>query len=173
MFVGIDPGKNGGIVHISKTINYYFIPKIGNEVDVLELSRIIEKIKNSESCEVHFFIEKVHAVFGSAAKATFNFGYVCGLIEGIVSFSKCPYTMIEPKVWQKEMFQGIPIIKKSGSKRNDTKKMAEIAYKRLFPNIDFYITENENKSKKVHDGLVDALLIADYGRRILRCEHSL
>ena len=74
------------------------------------------------------------------------------------------------------MFEGIPEIRKpekitkSGKivrGRVDTKAMAEQSFRKWFPLLDFNMTENGNKSKNVHDGLVDAILIAEYCRRKL------
>jgi hypothetical protein len=68
------------------------------------------------------------------------------------------YEKVYPKVWQKEMFLEIPPIrKKNGS--TDTKAMAYVAAKKYFPNI---------KLTKKDDGLTDALLLAEYGRRIFK-----
>jgi hypothetical protein len=162
--IGIDPGKHGGIIIINDDyeIKKYTIPKIGNEIDVRNLNAILS-CYNTDSIVV---IEKVHALFGASAGSTFDFGYTCGLLEGIIVANNFKYFMVPPKDWQKEMFQGIdPIYKLGKQKRLETKKMAELAYKRLFCEVDLYITDNETKSKKVHDGLVDALLIAAYGKR--------
>lgn len=167
--IGIDPGKHGGIVAIYEDgkIDKFFIPKIENEIDVRQLQEIFFTLYRNDKTFV--IIEKVHSVYGSSASATFSFGYVCGLLEGFIVGNNFRYVMIPPKEWQKEIFIGInPIYKpskKKGKGTLETKKMSEIVYKRLFPNVDLYITENGNKSKKVHDGLVDALLLAEYGRR--------
>ena len=165
--VGIDPGKNGGIVLITdEGIRYWCIPKISKEVDLRKLNKIFSMIP--ENCMI--FIEKVHAIFGSSAKSTFEFGRVCGILEGMIVSRGFAYQMIEPKTWQREMFMGITPIYKPGKKRKmlETKKMAELAYRRLFPDLDLYVTENGNTSKKVHDGLVDALLLAEFGRRKIK-----
>jgi hypothetical protein len=167
--VGIDPGKNGGIVIIYEDgkIETFFIPKIANKVDIRQLQEIFFTLFNSE--KTFIIIEKVHALYKSSASATFSFGYTCGVIEGIVVGNNYRYSMVTPKEWQKEMFVGInPIYKKSKKKGKgalETKKMSEIVYRRLYPNLDLYKTEKGNKSKKVHDGLVDALLIATYAKR--------
>ena len=71
------------------------------------------------------------------------------------------YTLVPPKTWQKEMFLGIPAIQKAKSSANDTKAMALIAAKRLFPE-DMLKTNPKNKP---HDGIVDALLISEYACR--------
>ena len=167
--IGIDPGKDGGIVVLYEDnhVETFFIPKIANKVDVRQLHEIFYTLFNCD--ESYIIIEKVHALYKSSASATFSFGYTCGLIEGLIVGNNYRYSMITPKEWQKEMFAGIDPIykpsKKKGKGTLETKKMSEIAYKRLYPTIDLYKTEKGNKSKNVHDGLVDALLIATYAKR--------
>jgi hypothetical protein len=164
---GIDPGKTGGIVLITdKEIKYWCIPKIGKEVDLRKLNDIFKLLP--KDCTV--FLERVHAIFGSAAGSTFTFGQVFGFLEAMIVAHELSYSMVDPKQWQKEMFMGINPIYKPNKKRKmlETKQMAELAYKRLFPELDLYITDNGNKSKKVHDGIVDALLIAEFGRRKIK-----
>jgi len=173
MIIGIDPGKHGGIVALSedgKGVQTYCIPKIKDEIDVWGIQEIFFTLFNSDKEIV--VIEQVHAIYGSSAAATFSFGFICGLLEGIVVGNNFRYIKVKPKDWQKIMFEGIEPIYKPSKKKGrgtlETKKMAEIAYKKLFPQVDLYRTDNGNKSKKVHDGLVDALLIAEYRRRMLK-----
>ena len=70
------------------------------------------------------------------------------------------------------MWQGIKEIRKpdttdkNGKIRKgqiETKKMSLIAAQRLFPT--FMLTPPNSKSKKIHDGIVDALLICEYVKR--------
>jgi hypothetical protein len=178
IIIGIDPGKNGAIIELSDTgvRARYTMPLIGNEFDIQALHQILCWFKNNGAH--HIFIEDVHAIFGSAAKATFSFGFVCGAIQGVVVACGIPFTVVQPKIWQKEVYQGIPeirkppIIIKKGKRtgqtiqgKRDCKKMSELAAKRLFPTVDL----RKNEACKIsHDGIVDALLIAEYGRRILK-----
>jgi len=169
--VGIDPGKNGGVFIFIESLNtpknylYRSIPLIGKEYDIKLMDGII-KSYISDIEDVFAVIEDVHAIFGSSANATFDFGFGCGIWEGILTANKIPYTKIQPKKWQAEMFEGIPKQTKPSSTgktiKADTKKMAEMAAKRLFPNIDLRASE---RSVKSHDGKVDALLICEYCRR--------
>lgn len=169
---GIDPGKNGGIVFMceGKIDSLYPMPKIGSELDIFTMVKILSSFPMKN---VHFYIEDVHAIFGSAAGATFSFGFVCGAIQASVSALNMPFTLVQPKVWQKVAYQGIPEIRKpdflikqgkragkSTRGKRDCKQMSELAARRLFPGVDFRSTE---KCKKVHDGIVDAALIAYYG----------
>jgi len=175
LYVGIDTGKNGAIVALNKKkklIYKYTIPKIKNVVDLRKLNGYFKEFSKHNS---FISIENVHAIFGTSAKSTFSFGQIFGMLEGITIAHNFRYSLINPKDWQKEMFKGIREIRKpSTTNKNgkiikggmDNKAMAEIAYKRLFPGIDLYITEKGNKSKNVHDGLVDALLISEWSRRL-------
>jgi hypothetical protein len=59
------------------------------------------------------------------------------------------------------MYVGVQEAKKSNGKR-DTKAMALIACKRIFPDIDLTLTSRANKP---HDGYIDAILMAEWGKR--------
>ena len=159
--IGIDPGKNGfiSVIGESGTIVYFSIPLINTEVDLYELNGILRPFGMTDN--VHCVIEDVHAIFGSAAKATFNFGWIVGVLEAMLVAHNIPYTKVKPKEWQKEMWQGIPLQKKPNG-RTDTKAMSLLAAKRLFPNED--LTATERSVKPCHDK-IDALLLAEYCRR--------
>lgn len=171
--IGIDPGKEGVIVSLEVVdgeilkIEKKLIPKLPgtNIIDDQALNQIFIDIK--KNMLHHIVLEDVHAIYGSAASATFSFGDVCGLIRGLIVAHELAYTKVQPKVWQKEMFQGIPEIrkpnKKNGQRGNlDTKPMSIMAAKRLFPGVSLLRTE---RSKKDSDGISDALLMAEYSRR--------
>jgi hypothetical protein len=166
-FVGIDPGDKGFFTLIYPTgIQYYQIPLIKKKVDYTELAKIVEDLFWTYGDNIHVVLEDVHAIFGAAAKSTFNFGHIAGFLEGLVNAYKMPYTKVAPKKWQKEMFEGIPVQQKPSSTGktmvNDTKAMALMAAKRLFPKENLLATA---RSSKPHDGKVDSLLMAEYCRR--------
>lgn len=169
--VGIDPGKDGGIVVIdsnNELVKYYTIPKIDKLIDTNQLAIILQNIFSIYDCFV--CIEQVHSIYGVSASANFSFGYNCGIIEGMIASNKVPYNYVQPKTWQGEMLKGIPTmfvasLKSLKKQKKDTKKMAELAVKRLYPNVDLYVTDKGNVSKNIHDGLADALLIAGYNLR--------
>jgi hypothetical protein len=161
--IGIDPGANGAITCIDDSGKVTFIkpmPKTSGIFDGREFNNIIQEL----SCGINttVYIEDVHAIFGSAASATFTFGKICGMIEGIIISNNLSYVFVQPKVWQKEMFQGVKEIRKPQTNRVDTKAMSELACKRLFPTVKFTATD---RCTKTHDGMTDSCLIAEYGRR--------
>jgi len=195
--IGIDPGVNGAVVIIvdNKIMEALVVPKDKNgKVDYKALDyqwkRLIKTydLLNREN-NVHVAIEDIHAYPGSAAEGTFNFGGITKVLNFILITNQLSYTPVTPRDWQKQMWQGVPEIRKSlnkqqlkknqeaeekekltGKKQNrarpaiDTKAMSLVAAKRLFPNLNLR-DPNAPKSKKEHDGIVDALLIAEYCRR--------
>ena len=163
-YVGVDPGINGFICILHKDSNFsYPVPKIKNKVDYQELSKLFWDISFEYAGKIHLVLEDVHAIFGAGAKSTFNFGHIQGFIEGCLVSYSIPYTKVQPKAWQKVMWEGIPLITKPSStgktKVKDTKAMSLMAAKRFHPLIDLRATERSNKP---HDGKVDSLLISSY-----------
>lgn len=166
--IGIDVGKDGGIAVFvdDQLINYGVTPNIGTQIDLKHISTILNRYCPIED-DYHVVIEDVHALFGSSAKATFNFGWSLGILEGIVTALSIPYTKVAPKEWQKELWRGVTTIykpSKGESKRKsvDTKATSLLSAQRLFPLIDF---RKSDRAKKPHDGIVDAILLAEYCRR--------
>lgn len=165
IYIGIDPGKNGGISVVAfDKVDVMVMPAIGSNYDVKKMS---EFLKEMSLYECHCVIEDVHAIYGSSATATFEFGYGVGLLEGVLVAYKIPYTKVQPKKWQKLMWEGVKLQVKSSSSGltsvTDTKKMSLVAVQRIFPNTDL---KASNRCKVPHDGIVDSLLIAEYGRRM-------
>jgi hypothetical protein len=182
IIVGIDPGKHGAIVSIDEKgeIGKFSIPLLGRKLDVHTLKdRFVFMQKYHQAATpLHLFIEDVHAIHGAAAGSTFEFGFVCGAFQTLAAAFDLPYTLVQPKTWQAEIFKGIgqirkpSVIIKSGKRKGrrqkgklDTKKMSLTAAKRLFPGVDLRRTA---ACTTPHDGIVDALLIAEYGRRSLK-----
>lgn len=87
----------------------------------------------------------------------FKFGRVYGALQAMCAAHQIPVLEVTPQRWQAEMLEGIPGIQKTSGKK-DTKKMAQLAAQKLFPSLTI---------PKKHDGLIDALLIAEWGRRKL------
>ncbi len=166
-YLGIDPGKNGGIALIDSNGNVLLtveIPLIGKkEVDVQQLCRILtDLIFNTEN--IFVCLENVHAVQQVSATASFEFGKICGILEAIIYLCEKPFQKVNPKTWQKEAWLGITPIKmpsKEDKIKIDTKATSLLAVKRLYPVADLHLSP---KAKNPHDGIVDAILIAHYGK---------
>jgi len=166
VYVGIDPGAHGFFaIYDTSTKEYSFIemPKIGKFIDILGVSNIVKLLKNHVAIVA---LEDVHSIFGVSAKSNWSFSAAAAIVETALVCHVIPYTKVQPKKWQKLMWEGIPVQKKLSSTGktfvNDTKLMSKMAAKRLFPNID--LRRNE-RCKVEDDGKIDALLLVNYARR--------
>lgn len=168
VYIGIDVGKEGFIsLQQNGVWEHYCIANY----DLYGLSNIMEYIrKKSES--IACVIEDVHAIFGSSAKATFAFGFNKGYLIGLLAANKIPYTLIQPKEWQKEMWGNSDMVvtyktiivkgENKSKKEVNTKQTSINCAKRLFPTFDFRKSE---RAKKIDDNKVDSILMCEYARR--------
>ena len=83
----------------------------------------------------------------------FKFGENFGMIQGILQAFGIPYELVTPQKWRREF--GVTA---------DKNTSIEVC-KRLFPDVDLKRTE---RCKKEHDGMAEALLMAEYARRHMR-----
>lgn len=166
-YVGIDIGKSGAIA-VMETENTQAeiytlpMPKIKNELDYKELSDMMRDLRVAHSCNVHVVFEKLGVIFGSGKSTAFSMGHQAGAVEMACIAHSISYTKVRAVDWQKQMFQGVQEITKAGSAKRDTKAMALVAIKRIFPSLELTFGV---KATKPHDGLVDAVLMAEYARR--------
>lgn len=174
-YIGIDPGEVGFITAIfpNGEKEFYSI----DEHDDLDIGRIIKDIKK-RSWEVVACMEDVHAIFGASAGSTFNFGFIKGVLKGILIAHEIPYHLVAPKDWQKEIWihqdeivttkQRTYTDKVTGEKTVksykaiDPKPTSFNAARRIFPSVD--LRKNE-RCRKLDDNKCDSLLIAEYARR--------
>lgn len=187
--LGADPGKNGAIVLINVKKKYgefaqedvVCIPTktIDGKVDVV---RMVKELAPYAKDIVLMVQENVHAIYGSSAKGSFEFGDANGalrsalLIVSHMAGTNLPVHLVMPKKWQEVTWKpinvvGAPVLDKDTKEpqrlRNgsikikiDTKATSLVAAKATFPGVSFV----QPRCKKEHDGCVDAALIAYYGR---------
>ena len=165
--LGIDPGLDGGIVRLSpegSLVGKWIMPTIdavkkkakgktskSRSLDLAALSNIM----NQNSDVKHCYMESVSARPGQGVSSMFKFGRVFGNLESMLVAHKIAHTLVTPPAWTKIMHKGL-------DKSLEPKKRSQIIFNRLFPAIDLRKSE---RAIKPHDGLLDALLIAEYGRR--------
>lgn len=156
MVVAIDPGKSGAIVLVNGNKLKTFTMPLGPDksLDFEELVRILLSLPD---CKV--YVEKAKAL-AMGSKHAFNYGMDFKAILIALEILERPYQLIEPSQWSKQMHQGI---------NSDLKPKAKslIAIKRLFPKLVSQIPTTP-RAKKLHDGVVDAVLIAGYAQKYLR-----
>lgn len=166
-YIGIDPGSKGFLT-VMNDCGVYAHHSIASG-DMLDVMNFIQKIKEESKEPVKAIMEETHAIFGSSAKATFAFGEINGYLKGALTALHIPYTLIQPKLWQKEIWQNqdmehVTKTDKNGKTKKmvNTKQTSYNACRRLFPDIDVRKTE---KCKNFDDNKVDSILIAEYARR--------
>jgi hypothetical protein len=161
--LGIDPGANGFMVildlssrSVVDSYNLKFLPD--GQFDSFDCQRwLLGVLKVHDASIVRCSLESVHAIFGASAKATFQFGRCLGSLETFLNLLGIPFKPVQPKTWQKVMWEGIRPIVKGG--KIDTKATSLSAAIKLFPQHDFRRTVN---CKNADDNKVDATLLAYY-----------
>ncbi len=155
IYIGIDPGKSGGIAAIDDDgflMHLSTMPLSGGPIDPVAVANILRKLDKK-----HVFIEHAQAMPKQGVTSMFNYGMGFGVLQGICSALGCPMTLIKPRLWQKAMHVGAD---QSACPKD---RSFQVVY-RLFPTANLKASE---RCKNDHDGMADALLIAEYGRRLL------
>lgn len=150
--VGIDPGNSGAIAIRSKTtgeIETVVMPVANGQVDAEALADLFLEIASEIE---HVYIEEIFAMSKAGAFSMLNFGKGHGKIIGVLAALRIPYTLVAPKKWQKAVLGNGPA--------GTSKKRAINVARRLFPHVE---QRASSRAKNPHSGIVDALLIAEYG----------
>jgi len=137
-YLGIDVGKNGGVVLLNENKNIIASSKM-NEMFLFNILRNYNNI--------FAFVERVHSMPKQGVKSTFTFGYNLGFIIGVLQSHGVEYELIEPLAWKKYF----SLIKKD--KKESCKKALE-----LDNTLKCY-----GKRNGLLDGICDAYLICVYG----------
>jgi Holliday junction resolvasome RuvABC endonuclease subunit len=143
-WIGIDPGCNGGIAWITDgKACAEKMPETLQDLWGMIQSIAFEKGYDAEN-HCHAYIEQVHSSPQMGVKSAFTFGNGFGHLEMALTAAAIPFERVRPQVWQK----ALGCLTKGD--KNITKRRAQ----ELFPGI------------KVTHAIADALLIAEYNRRI-------
>lgn len=140
-YIGIDPGKAGAFAIIEDGVAVS-IP--WDEKQFISAMSITSQ-KQSVVC-----LEHVHAMPGQGVSSMFTFGQGFGFIQGVLSAFNIPYELVNPQKWKKEF-----------SVTGDKNSSISVC-KRLFPDVPLLRSE---RCRKEHDGMAEALLMAEYARR--------
>jgi crossover junction endodeoxyribonuclease RuvC len=160
-YLGIDPGSKGalGMIQSKATghkISTFDVPMIRStkkgvkdSYDIAGMVKLLEDAKATGPCQA--FIEDVHAMPGQGVTSMFNFGKGFGIWLGILAALKIPYTLVSPVRWKKAMLADM---------RQD-KAASRLRAQQLWPEA------TEQFSLVKHDGRAEALLLAEYGSRLV------
>jgi Holliday junction resolvasome RuvABC endonuclease subunit len=144
--IGIDPGKNGGIAVIGQSgrVTTYCLARM-TPLEVFEAL-------NSEGPAVAV-MEKVHSSPQMGVRSAFSFGESYGSLRMAAIAAKCRVVTVVPRQWQATL--GLKSVgAKMGSVEN--KRRNKALAQELYPGV------------RVTHAIADALLLAEYGRRVER-----
>jgi crossover junction endodeoxyribonuclease RuvC len=163
IFIGIDPGLTGAIVAIHdsrKVIGVWDTPTLRNErngsvrhePDRAEMASLVREILRcrDQLGEPFACIERVNAMPGQGVTSSFSFGMGYGVWLGILATLRVPVDLVHPVRWKKTLLADM----------GKEKDASMIRVKELFPECASLFT------LKKHHGRADALLIAEYRRRL-------
>lgn len=146
MFVGIDPGQAGGIAIIDETGDLYdHVPMPDTRKGIADLLRQLE------GKDVVAVVEKVHSMPKQGVASTFKFGKGYGVLLGVCAVLEFKLLEPTPQAWKKKMLAG-----------TDKGKHASIQVcENLFPTAELV----QPRCRVPHDGVAEAILLAEYGRK--------
>lgn len=148
-YIGIDPGQKGGIAMVNSAglaIEYEAMPST--------VKGIVKLIETYISCmasmeEVRLVVELAQPMPKQGTVSSFSYGRHFGIFETIATLLCLPYHEVRPAIWKKSM--GL------NSKKINSINLCE----RIFPAVGLILPRCRTK----HDGIAEALLIAEWGRR--------
>jgi hypothetical protein len=158
IFIGVDPGKAGGLAAIyprdeGRSIRVIKMPV--TDQDILEWLR-----STVEGIECFAYLEKVSGYTGEGqpGSSAFKFGDNYGALRMALTACEVPFELITPQKWQKGLT--IPPKKKAkkgrktgGESKTQWKNRLKAKAQQLFPGVEVTLA------------VADALLIAEYCRR--------
>jgi len=160
--IGIDPGLSGGLAVLdgANAPALLIMPTMGTErpqIDEAALRTWLEDLllqARQRSQALTAYVESVSAMPKQGVASMFTFGCGYGLVRGILCGLRIPYRLVKPQEWQRVVLAGLD--------RRDPKAAAYLFASRAWPTVDWRATPN---CRKPHSGLVDAAVIAEFGRR--------
>jgi len=174
--IGIDPGKLGACAIMGDGMSMPAVtpmPLAGKVIDWSAMGEWVNEritdaqtntlrkrdLSMSELTDVSLWctatIEKAHAMPGQGVTSMFSFGETYGGWFGLMGALGIPLRIVTPQAWKRAILAG-----------TSKDKAAAIAYvRRAYPGVNLLATE---RSRTAHDGMADAVCIAEYGMRMER-----
>ena len=144
-FLGIDPGKSGAFALLDEAkiscLGFFDKNVIIDMLDFLAHEQV-----RTKCC-----LEQVHAMPKQGTVSMFHFGENFGWLEGALDMAGIEYTLVPPQKWKKEF------------KLSQDKQESIAMAKKLFPGVNLA----PDKRRVDNDNLAEALLMAEYARRML------
>lgn len=145
-YIGIDPGAHGGIAVLS--VDGSVVEVATMPTTPMDLLDFLSRYKDDSFC----VLERVGGLPGQGGSAMFNFGKGYGHLQMALLALGIPTNDVTPNKWEKSFQLG------SSGKYGKTewKNRLKAKAQQLFPSL----------GRKITLATCDALLIAEYGRRL-------
>lgn len=150
-YLGIDPGKSGGLAIISDEgvgLGVRVVTACKMPTTNPELLTKLRELKGAAPLTA--VLEYVRSRPGMSSVATFTFGRGLGAIEMALAALRIPYEDVTPQKWQTAL----------GCMSHGDKNITKARAMKLFPNY--------NRKFCITHATADALLLAEYCRRFHR-----
>ena len=147
IYMGIDPGKSGALAAIDQDGKIISLCSFDEEN---YRSAMLHIIKSGGDDGIRCCLEKVSAMPKQGVTSMFNFGTNFGWIQGMLFSFFISYQLVTPKKW------------KAAFSLNSEKADSIMTCTKLFPDANLRRTD---RCKVDHDGMAEALLMAEYARR--------
>lgn len=146
--IGIDPGQEGGYAVLAPDLQPYAcpLPLNGKELAVNTMSFWLRHHRHAL-----VILERQQPMPKNGSIASFKLGQMYGSLLGMLSSAGMHTELVSPKTWKDLILPGTA-----------KDKPAAVAYcGRAFPAVTLILP----RCRVAHDGMADALCIAEYGRR--------
>jgi len=146
LYLGIDPGFSGAWGLIDHHGTYQSCgDMLNNGKHILSRAVHAEISQAVYKEDLQGVIESVHSMPNQGVSSSFKFGIAFGMSIAIMERLHCPWTLVTPQKWKKDM--GLT------SDKNESLTMA----RELWPNAPL--------TRKKDNGRAEALLMAEWARR--------
>ena len=148
IIVGIDNGFTGAIAIMDtrkNALEAYEMPIIKNDKNEIDEGYLVSMLTGCE----HVFLEKAQVMPKQGISSSGRYMMAYGIVRGVLAALRIPYTLVTPQRWKKAMMADMP----------KNKGASIIAASRLFPAVKL--------SRKKDHGRADAILLCEFGRRLL------
>ncbi len=155
--LGIDPGLRGGIAALDpagQVIGTWPMPLAGGEVHAAGLADLLRSLRCLDSHQDigRVCLEKVGAMPRQGVASTFRFGTGWGMVRGVCAALAIPVVLVPATVWKKRVLLGLT---------HDKVGAVQLCANR-WPTAELILPG----CRTPHDGIADALCLAEYGRLI-------
>lgn len=145
-YLGVDPGQHGGMAVVRSDGEPLIWTRMPQGT-----ARIADWINGAcqQYPRVVLVVEKSQAMPKQGISSAFRYGAHFGAFEALAVLLRLPYHEVPPSTWKKSM--GVTSIKRESID----------LCRRIFPSVDLVLPG----CSKEHDGIAEALLVAEWARR--------